>query len=151
MTGPSLQRKSWSDARAPALGVRWSAAVRRDVRRKVALARECGCHSVRVHGAVWTLRHEQQLPTRLPQDQSQGSSPGRKPGQSKRQQRSTERAAAHRARCAAVDAFRVRCSFCHWKHRWQHAAAAANSAAALLLPPPEKRKQPSSPPSPLHD
>ena len=111
--------------RMPVALRRLSAAARRCIRQRLALAVELNLHSVAVAGSVWTLRHAEPKPKKLPEETEPGSAHASSERRSKEQQRSRERAAAHRARCARADAFRVGAAFKRWRCPNSSAAKAA--------------------------
>ena len=130
-----------------------SAAARRGIRQRVALATELNLHSVAVAGTVWTLRHTS-LANQLPQGPTSGSaSCDTSTREQRTKQRSLERAKAHRLRCEAVDALRVKRAFKWWQSLSQPALPFAPPMAPPLPPtlppppePPPEAPQPSPPP-----
>ena len=121
--------------REPVALRRLSAAARRSIRQRVALATELNLHSVAAAGSVWTLRHAEPRPAKLPKEEDQGSAHASSARKEKEKQRSKERAAAHRARCARVDAFRVAAAFKQWCSQDSNSTTAATTVVAPPLPP----------------
>jgi hypothetical protein len=127
-----------------------SAADRRAIRQRCALAAELKLHSVSVLGSVWTLHHPHERHTQpRPESARQGTGTGATSQPSRSTQRSRARAAVYAALMQKAQAFRARSILTSWSRvvgskRLATQLSTSQPASQSLLPPP-----PPPPPSTL--
>jgi hypothetical protein len=144
----SAQRRRARHRPAP---LQLSAADRRAIRQRCALAAELKLHSVSVLGSVWTLHHPRERHTQpRPESARQGTGTGATSQPSRSTQRSRARAAAHAALMQKAQAFRARSVLTSWSRaagfeRLAMQLSTSQLASQSLLPPPPP-PPPSMPP-----
>ena len=102
-------------ARLPATRPNLSKSARRDVRRAGQLAKESDFHSFKLHGIVWTIRHDRVQHVEPSRNIAEEATSGAAAAPSKKKQRDNERAKAHRTLCDRADGHRLARLFRSWR------------------------------------